>query len=71
MNSLSSVLALSLVVFLSEACNLPQLPALPPLIPPEYDCPIGGEKSKGVTCLGASNRLKQVESPNPIDCSKY
>lgn len=66
MNSLSSALALSLVVFLSEAC-----PPNFPFFTPEYDCPIGGEKSKGVTCVGTSNILDQEESPNPIDCGKY
>ena len=73
MTSFSSVLAISLVVYLSEACLWPP-PPTPTTTPPPtttkttptttsgtttptYKCPIGGETDKGTTCVDGSNIL--------------
>jgi len=84
MYSLSSVLAISLAVFLSEAC-IPTPPpqssttpkatttpttTKPAVIPINLECPIGGETDKGTTCVDNDNVIKIELSPNPIDCNK-
>lgn len=71
MNSLCPVLAISLAVFLSEACIFtppPPTPTTPKVTttkapsptttkPTKYECPIGGETDKGTTCVGSQNVL--------------
>ena len=87
MNSLFSILAISLVVFVSEACWPPPPP--PPATTttakpdsstaakpttttgPIYKCPIGGLTGKGDTCVTGDNLLKLEASTNPEDCSKF
>merc|ERR1712137_723148 len=86
MNSLFSILAISLVVFVSEACWPPPPP--PPATTttakpdsstaakpttttgPIYQCPIGGLTGKGDTCVTGDNLLKLEASTNPEDCNK-
>jgi len=86
MNSLFSILAISLVVFVSEACWPPPPPppattttakpdsstAAPPTTTtgPTYKCPIGGLTGKGDTCVTGDNLLKLEASTNPEDCNK-
>lgn len=84
MYSLCSVLAISLAVFLSEACiftppppvtTTPKVtttkkPSTTTTAKPKYECPIGGYTSTGVTCVGSDNVLKIESIPNPIDCNK-
>merc|ERR1712076_20626 len=92
MTSFCSVLAISLVVYLSEACLWPPPPSGPTTPAPtttkttptttsgtttgKYECPIGGDSSKGVTCVsskGPSNILEGGILPNianPEECNK-
>ena len=78
---LFTFLAITLVAFPSEACPSTPAPATPAPTPaptpvattaPKYECPIGGETSKGVTCIGGGN-VEAIEPnvENVIDCSKY
>lgn len=86
MNSLFSILAISLVVSVSEAC-FPIKPPTPTTTTTkttpkttqttasstttmQYKCPIGGEKGTGSTCVTGDNLIKTVASPNPEDCNK-
>lgn len=84
MNSLCSVLAVSLVLYLSEACIVFPTPSTPTPAPPTttkapsptttkapvYKCPIGGSASPGITCVGSGNLLETVNKvANPIDCN--
>jgi len=86
MNSLFSVLAISLVVSVSEACWGPPPPTPTTTRAPtttkttptttsgtttgKYDCPIGGPTDKGTTCVGSDNVIKIEASTDPEDCNK-
>jgi len=86
MNSLFSVLAISLVISLTEGC-WPPPPPTPTTTPPptttkttptttsgtttgKYDCPIGGKEDKGTTCVGSDNVIKIEPSKDPEECNK-
>ena len=87
MNSLFSFLAICLVVYVTEGCWPPPPPTPTTTPPPtttkttptttsgtttgKYECPIGGEKSKGETCVGSGNVEKIEASTDPEDCSKF
>ena len=74
MNILFAVVGLSLIVFSCEGCLTRPPPVTTTTAPPptttsaQYQCPIGGLKSKGVTCRGGL--LKILAANNVLDCSK-
>lgn len=83
MNLLFSILAISLVVFPSKACpstTTVTTPAATPTPTPAptpaptttaaLECPIGGETSKGKTCVSDSNILRfEFDIANVLDCN--